>query len=140
MLCGLLFAGISAKAQFSRKTPIHQPDSAMYPETYTFEQAAAFEKAEAWDKAIWFYINLFEQDPSKVIKKMKKVVNRLDQPAADIREAFAFYSVYDPDVSRPHLGHRHYDWVAMKVKNSWLDAIILRVAPDNIKSAAKSIN
>ncbi|MFT5723431.1 MAG: tetratricopeptide (TPR) repeat protein [Bacteroidia bacterium] len=134
----LLYIIVPACAQTS-----HEDTSAVYPDTYTFKQALIFKENGAYGKVIWFYINLYPENKTKVVE----LVQALSAEMVDvdmsvfIKTSFAQFAPFDPSSSSMVDGTLRIDRTGLFQKGKWGDELIaLLTDPNKPPSTAMEYN
>lgn len=108
-----------------------------YPDKYTFEKARDFEQRENYEKAVWFYINLFPENKTKVAFLVQTLETTLQQKIDSfdmklfIQKAFAIYSTFDPAIVTIENGMPVMDLDKLKSKGILADELSVKVAELN---------
>ncbi|NOU47622.1 MAG: tetratricopeptide repeat protein [Bacteroidales bacterium] len=105
----------------------------LYPDKYTFEKADEFQKKGEYEKAIWFYINLFPENKTKVVDIVKELAIKLNTIEMDkyIKSSFTLYGTLDPSISSFVNGELKMDVNRLNHKGSWGDQLILEISNSN---------
>lgn len=114
----------------------------LYPTEYTFSKALDFQQKGEYEKAVWFYINLFPENESEVVEKVKALEVKLDtvDMSIFIRKSFAMYSPFDPDINKGEEGELNMDFQQLSLKGSWGDALIKKLTIGDKPLSAKDYN
>jgi tetratricopeptide (TPR) repeat protein len=128
-----LFFAINLIAQ-----SIETVDKELYPDKYTFERADEFQRKGDYEKAIWFYINLYPNNKTKVVEIVKAISVKMDTVSMDafIKKTFALYGTFDPSITKFNNGTPTMDLTKLEQKGAWGDELILQVT--NSKSSLTS--
>lgn len=105
-------------------------DLSLYPNVYTLEKAILFQENKEYEKAIWFYINLYPENKSIVIEKVKQIIKYTDDIAFLIQKSFGLYGLIEPNEN----GEPTFDLEKSTTKGKWADEIIEQVANNDIKN------
>lgn len=127
----LTFLLIIVSSVFSQTTNKETKD--LYPDKYTFEKADEFQKKGEYEKAIWFYINLFPDNKTKVIDIIKKLATKIDtvDMGSLIKQSFAIYATFDPSITSFVNGQPKMDMGKLELKGSWGDELISKISNTN---------
>lgn len=99
----------------------------IYPEKYTFKQAKKYVKQKEYENAIWFYINIYPENKTKVIKKVKALNNEIENLPSFIKSCFMIKSMYDPTISYFDNGEKVLNSSQLNNKRNWVDELILKL-------------
>lgn len=111
---------------YSQSDSIKQKN--IYPEKYTFKQAKKYVKQKEYENAIWFYINIYPENKTKVIKKVKALNNEIENLPSFIKSCFMIKSMYDPTISYFDNGEKVLNSSELNKKRSWADELILKLS------------
>ncbi len=100
----------------------------IYPEKYTFKQAKKYVRQKEYENAIWFYINIYPENKTKVIKKVKALNNEIENLPSFIKFCFMIKSMYDPTISYFDNGEKVLNSSELNKKRSWVDELILKLS------------
>lgn len=112
----------------------------LYPDKYTFEKAGEFQKRGEYEKALWFYINLFPDNKTKVIDTVKTLaaeLNNIDMSKL-IKKTFALYGTFDPATTSFTNGTLSIDKSRLKLKGAWADELIQKTSNPNKQTISAS--
>ncbi len=100
----------------------------IYPEKYTFKQAKKYVRQKEYENAIWFYINIYPENKTKVIKKVKALNNEIENLPSFIKSCFMIKSMYDPTISYFDNGEKVLNSSQLNNKRNWVDELILKIS------------
>ena len=100
----------------------------IYPEKYTFKQAKKYVRQKEYENAIWFYINIYPENKTKVIKKVKALNNEIENLPSFIKSCFMIKSMYDPTISYFDNGEKVLNSSQLNNKRNWEDELILKIS------------
>jgi tetratricopeptide (TPR) repeat protein len=122
---------LTANIIFAQTTEAEKKE--LYPYKYTFEKADEFQKKGDYEKAIWFYINLFPDNPTQVIKIVKELATQLDtiDMSKLIKKSFTLYGTFDPAITTLNNGAPNIDMRKLKQKGVWGDELIQKITDQN---------
>lgn len=99
----------------------------IYPEKYTFKEAKKYVRQKEYENAIWFYINIYPENKTKVIKKVKALNNEIENLPSFIKSCFMIKSMYDPTISYFDNGEKVLNSSQLNNKRNWVDELILKL-------------
>ena len=131
----LLFIVLFFTAQliFSQLTDAMKKE--VYPRKYSFEKAEEFQKKGEYQKAIWFYINLFPTNKTKVVEHVKEIKALLDTADLElfIKKTFGLYGTFDPTIMYLKNGFMKIDDDKLKQKAGRSNELISQVVEGDNK-------
>ncbi|MFA7381349.1 MAG: tetratricopeptide repeat protein [Bacteroidia bacterium] len=127
----LVTAILTANTIFAQTTEAEKKE--LYPDKYTFEKADDFQKKGEYEKAVWFYINLFPENQTRVIEIVKMLAIKLDtiDMGNFIKKSFALYGTFDPTIISFENGAPNMDMGKLKLKGAWGDELIQKISDQN---------